>query len=209
MKTYILLLAAFMATLGSCVKTANPPKSVQSSSADDARKKQPLEISFYLFTFSSLMKALLQSGDVVLGTGFLEWDSCQYTNPKPSKGKIFIDGVYYYGDGRDSFWTMEIEEHRSKARITEIGDPYYVDYYEDYEWKGQLGPFRDTFYEGTGSWKILSSTHPLIKDAGGKLTFNTKVWYGVFNPAKNEFPDSADIERWEFPADQVLDGSYK
>lgn len=207
----MILLAIVMSPLAmtSCIKKTDAPSYLKTSVTDDAKKKQPLEITFYLFTFSSAMRADFYSGDTYLGRGDLEWDSCLYTSPKPSKGSILIDGVYYFGDGTDSFWTMKIGEHRSAATITSIGDPYYVDYYDGYEWAGRLGPFRDTFYEGTGTWKIASSTHPLIKDGNGKLTFTTKVWYGVFNPAKNEFPDSADIQRWEFPSYEVLDGTYK
>lgn len=182
---------------------------MESSTVSDIKGLMPVTISIDdAYPFTTLYKVKLYCGDLPLGRGELIWDSCHYNSATRSRGKIMFDGSY---DGPDSsyYYQILVEESRAPAVIMSIGEPYFIDYY-DFEpdgepyIAGQLGPFSDTVFNGTGLWRIVSSTNPILKHAAGTLVFSADArWVTRY---RVEYPRITDIYYSQFPAYSTLKG---
>jgi hypothetical protein len=229
MKASILpLIMATLLLFSSCQKTSIQP-SVNSSTVSDARKSS-IQIVFDWYYRGSQYATLYDGAGTNLGTGDVIYDSCEYAGLRPTCGRVRIDGTY--NDSTSSTtWTILIEEIRSRANMT-IGDPYYyISYFSDAPiiyyssdiekdiedgliWRpdAQSGPFRDTTTAGSGKWKIISSTHPLIKKASGNLIYNASIWYGFGRFSQGgDWDDYTpyDVVKVMWPYRSTLNGTYK
>lgn len=216
MKKLILpLIAAITAFLPSCEKASLEPASVNSVNISDARRES-MVITFEQTGRGFQYTAIITNGDGLnLGTGDLIYDSCLYVSPIKSKGKIRIDGNTVKPDGTVSYWKMVIEEIRSEAALSAGTHPYYLNYYSspvifddsgNAIIAGTAGPFYDSSYSGKGVWKIISSTHPVIKTAGGSLSFSEFDYYNYL--PFTVYPTIDEIVKYTSP-NSVLYGKFK
>lgn len=230
MKASILpLITATLLLFSSCQKTSIQP-SVNSSTVSDA-KRTTIQITFDWYYRGGQYATFLDGAGTNLGTGDVIYDSCDYEGLRLTRGKVRIDGTYK-DSASSTRWSIIIEEVRSRAGIFSDDNPYYyISYFSDapiihysfdiekeiedgtiWEPDAYTGPFRDTTTEGSGKWRIVSSTHPLIKNASGNLVYNASIWYGFGRFSQFEDWDGYtpyDVVKVMWPYGSTLNGNYR
>ena len=135
---------------------------------------------------------LFYSNGQFLEDGDMIFDNCDYMNLKPSSGKVKIQE-----NGLSPEYLITINEKRSGAIITAVGEPYYWIQFEadplgpalrftaadlanvdtTYFRYDKIGPFRDTTSTGTGLWTIAFSSNSLIKNGSGTVNYSAYIKY--------------------------------
>lgn len=169
--------------------------SAQSSSAATIAKKQELQIVFFTKgarDFTGTDVSFVSNGEV-FDRGDKIFDDCDYMNSNHSSGEVKVQANPY---SSNEDWIITIMEQRSGATFS-VGEHYYwvQDLYSsptppyrilvaDFDNRDnssipyiKIGPFSDTTYRGTGSWNIALSSHPSVKNGGGKLIYNGSIKY--------------------------------
>ena len=106
--------------------------------------------------------------------------------------------ISYFSDAPIIYYSSDIEKDIEDGLI----------------WKpdAQSGPFRDTTTAGSGKWRIVSSTHPLIQKGSGNLVYDASTWYGFGRFSQGEDWDGYtpyDVVKVMWPYGSTLNGTYR